>query len=150
MNDDEVQTSLTTTMRSPNTSKYTNRLSTTTSSPLMQIRWPRNVHASLQIPGNRAYAFVSRGKADGSLRGVPIPRACDKITKTNTGRRRVPEGGEGRTTRPERTSRAGPLAVTFSLRRIHFPSPRRPRIHRRRAPPVHEPPREQTTSEFVA
>lgn len=40
-------------------------------------------------------------------------------------------------TRPERTSRAGPLAVTFSLRRIHFSS--LGHASHPRAAPVHEP-----------
>ena len=50
-------------------------------------------------------------------------------------------------TRPERTSRAGPLAVTKFVEFI-FPLPAS--THPPGRAPVHEPPREQTTSEFVA
>lgn len=57
----------------------------------------------------------------------------------------APEGGEGRTTRPERTSRAGPLPVTFSpfvefIFPLSGPLASHPRLHGTR--------REQTTSKF--
>lgn len=80
------------------------------------------------------------------MRGVPISRPCDKITKTNMeGAGAAPEGGEGRTTRPERTSRAGPLPVTFSpfvefIFPLSGPLASHPRLHGTR--------REQTTSKF--
>lgn len=94
--------------------------------------------------------FVPRDETDGSLRGVPISRACDKITKTNIGQRQYRKeeedawrGRKGRHVRDLWQLLSPFVEFIFPLSATH--PTRAPRRCTNLGPR-----REQTTSEFVA